>query len=137
MTKEPNESEGDYALRVAVAGNNELYGKGSLLAEEANNGALGRIALQEALGQLRRTPDRLHDFEHMRFADDLDERTRDRLISHTREDVATALAHAASAFRAARKAKEIAQRTRWLIWFLIVLVTVLVIQGFLILAAVT
>lgn len=122
--------EGDKAYQVAVALNNEIHGKGSLEAEIANNNALGNVALKDDLGTYG-------GIEALRFADDLDEQTRDRLISHTRQDVASAFAHALSAFKAAHEAKEIAKRTRRLSRWILFLVVILVLQGFLILGAVT
>jgi hypothetical protein len=122
--------EGDKAYRAAVAINNELHGQASLAAEIANNNALGNVTLKDDLGTYG-------GIETLRFADDLDERTRDRLISHTREDVASTFAHAVSAFKAAHEAKEIAKGTRRLSRWVLFLVIVLVLQGFLILSAVT
>lgn len=121
--------EGDRAYRTFVAINNELHGPASLAAEIANNNALGNVTLKDDLGTYVGA-------EALRFADDLDERTRDRLISHTRQDVASTFAHALSAFKAAHEAKEIAKRTRRLSRWILFLVIVLVLQGFLILGAV-
>lgn len=122
--------EGDKAYQTAVALHNELHGKGSLAAEIANNNALGNVTLKDDLGTYG-------GIETLRLADDLDEQTRDRLISHTRQDVASTFAHALSAFKAAHEAKEIAKRTRRLSRWILFLVIVLVLQGFLILGAVT
>lgn len=122
--------EGDKAYQAAVALHNELHGKGSLAAEIANNNALGNVTLKDDLGTYG-------EIETLRLADDLDEQTRDRLISHTRQDVASTFAHALSAFKAAHEAKEIAKRTRRLSRWILFLVIVLVLQGFLILGAVT
>lgn len=122
--------EGDRAYQAAVALHNELHGKGSLAAEIANNNALGNVTLKDDLGTYG-------GIETLRLADDLDEQTRDRLISHTRQDVASTFAHALSAFKAAHEAKEIAKRTRRLSRWILFLVIVLVLQGFLILGAVT
>jgi hypothetical protein len=122
--------EGDKAYQMAVALHNEVHGKGSLAAEIANNNALGNVMLKDDLGTYG-------GIETLRFADDLDEQTRDRLISHTRQDVASTFAHALSAFKAAHEAKEIAKRTRRLSRWILFLVIVLVLQGFLILGAVT
>jgi len=122
--------EGDKAYEVAVALHNEVHGKGSLAAEIANNNALGDVTLKDDLGTYG-------GIETLRLADDLDEQTRDRLISHTRQDVASTFAHALSAFKAAHEAKEIAKRTRRLSRWILFLVIVLVLQGFLILGAVT
>lgn len=122
--------EGDKAYQAAVALHNELHGKGSLAAEIANNNALGNVTLKDDLGTYG-------GIETLRLADDLDEQTRDRLISHTRQDVASTFAHALSAFKAAHEAKEIATRTRRLSRWILFLVIVLVLQGFLILGAVT
>lgn len=121
--------EGDKAYRAAVTINNELHGHASLAAEIANNNALGNVTLKDDLGTYER-------METLRLADDLDEQTRDRLISHTRQDVASTFAHALSAFKAAHEAKEIAKRTRRLSWWILFLVVILVLQGFLILGAV-
>lgn len=120
---------GDKAYQVAVALHNEVHGKGSLAAEIANNNALGNVTLKDDLGTYG-------GMETLRLADDLDEKTRDRLISHTREDVASTFAHALSAFKAAHEAKEIAKRTRRLSRWILFLVIVLILQGFLILGAV-
>ena len=122
--------EGDKAYQAAVALHNEVHGKGSLAAEIANNNALGNVTLKDDLGTYG-------GIETLRLADDLDEQTRDRLISHTRQDVASTFAHALSAFKAAHEAKEIAKRTRRLSRWILFLVIVLVLQGFLILGAVT
>jgi hypothetical protein len=122
--------KGDKAYQAAVALHNELHGKGSLAAEIANNNALGNVTLKDDLGTYG-------GIETLRLADDLDEQTRDRLISHTRQDVASTFAHALSAFKAAHEAKEIAKRTRRLSRWILFLVIVLVLQGFLILGAVT
>ena len=122
--------EGDKAYEAAVAFHNELHGKGTLAAEIAKNNALGNVMLKDDLGIYG-------GIETLRLADDLDEQTRDRLISHTREDVASTFAHALSAFKAAHEAKEIAKRTRRLSWWILFLVVILVLQGFLILGAVT
>ena len=122
--------EGDEAYRVAVAIHNEMHGKGSLAAQIANNNALGDVTLKDDLGTYG-------GIEALRFADDLDEQTRDRLISHTRQDAASTFAHALSAFKAAHEAKEIAKRTRRLSWWILFIVVILVLQGFLILGAVT
>lgn len=122
--------EGDKAYEVAVALHNEVHGKGTLAAEIANNNALGNVTLKDDIGTYG-------GIETLRLADDLDEQTRDRLISHTRQDVASTFAHALSAFKAAHEAKEIAKRTRRLSWWTLFLVVILVLQGFLILGAVT
>jgi hypothetical protein len=122
--------EGDKAYQVAVTLHNEVHGKGSLAAEIANNNALGNVTLKDDLGTYG-------GIATLRLADDLDEQTRDRLISHTRQDVAATFAHAVSAFKAAHEAKEIAKRTRRLSRWILFLVIVLVLQGFLILGAVT
>lgn len=122
--------EGDKAYRVAVALHNEVLGQGSLAAEIANNNALGNVTLKDDLGTYE-------GIANLRLADDLDERTRDRLISHTRQDVASTFAHALSAFKVAHEAKEIAKRTRRLSRWILFLVIVLVLQGFLILGAIT
>jgi hypothetical protein len=122
--------EGDNVYQRAVNRNNVLFGKGSLEAEIANNNALGNVTLKDDLGTYG-------GIETLRLADDLDEQTRDRLISHTRQDVASTFAHALSAFKAAHEAKEIAKRTRRLSRWILFLVIVLVLQGFLILGAVT
>ncbi|KID12276.1 hypothetical protein P279_29440, partial [Rhodobacteraceae bacterium PD-2] len=82
--------EGDKAYQIAVALRNEVHGKGSLAAEIANNNALGNGTLKDDLGTYG-------GIEALRLADDLDEQTRDRLISHTRQDVASTFAHALSA----------------------------------------
>lgn len=123
-------NEGDQAYRGSVILHNELYGKGSLAAEIANNNALGNVTLKDDLGTYG-------EIATLRLADDLDEQTRDRLISHTREDAASTFAHALSAFKAAHEAKEIAKRTRRLSWLILFFVIVLVLQCFLILEAVT
>jgi hypothetical protein len=122
--------KGDNAYQIAVALHNEVHGKGSLAAEIANNNALGNVMLKDDLGTYG-------GIEALRLADDLDEQTRDRLISHTRQDVASTFAHALSALKAAHEAKEIAKRTRRLAKWILFLVIVLVLQGFLILGAVT
>lgn len=122
--------EGDKAYEGAVALHNEVHGKGTLAAEIANNNALGNVTLKDDLGTYGGR-------ETLRLADDLDEQTRDRLISHTRQDVASTFAHALSAFKAAHEAKEIAKRTRRLSRWILFLVVILVLQGFLILGAVT
>lgn len=122
--------KGDNAYQVAIALHNKVHGKGSLAAEIANNNDLGNVTLKDELGTYG-------GLENLRLADDLDEQTRDRLISHTRQDVASTFAHALSAFKAAHEAKEIAKRTRRLSRWIIFLVIVLVLQGFLILGAVT
>lgn len=122
--------EGDKAYEVAVALHNEVHGKGTLAAEIANNNVLGNVTLKDDLGTYG-------GIETLRLADDLDEQTRDRLISHTRQDVASTFAHALSAFKAAHEAKEIAKRTRRLSWWILFLVVILVLQGFLVLGAVT
>lgn len=121
--------EGDRAYELAVKANNQVYGEGSLDADIANNNALGRITLRDDLGTYG-------GIAALRLDDDLDEQTRDRLISHTRQDVASTFAHAVSAFTAAHEAKEIAKRTRRLARWILFLVVVLVLQGFLILTAV-
>ena len=122
--------EGDKAYHGAVKANELIYGKGSLAGEIANNNALGRITLKDDLGTYG-------ELATMRFADDLDEQTRDRSISYTREDVSSTFAHALSAFKAAHEAKEIAKRTRRVSWLILFFVIVLVFQGFLILRAIT
>lgn len=122
--------EGDKAYQSAVIFNNVMHGKGLLAAEIANNNALGNVTLKDDLGTYG-------GIETLRLADDLDEQTRDRLISHTRQDVASTFAHALSAFKAAHEAKEIAKRTRRLSRWILFLAIVLVLQGFLILGAVT
>ena len=122
--------KGDRAYQVAAALHNGVHGKGSLAAEIANNNALGNVMLKDDLGTYG-------GIETLRLADDLDEQTRDRLISHTRQDVASTFAHALSAFKAAHEAKEIAKHTRRLSRWILFLVIVLVLQGFLILGAVT
>ncbi len=109
--------DGQSAYSAAVELNKAAYGKDVLGAEIANNNFLGNNMLKEDLG-IYRQPSSLMS------ADDLDDRTRDRLISYTRQDVASALGHAQSAFRAAYAAKEDARRTkrlaRWLIFFAII-----------------
>lgn len=122
--------EGDETYQVGVAFNNKAYGEGSLAAEIANNNLLGNVTLKDDLGTYG-------GISTLRFADDLDERTRDRLISHTRQDVASAFAHALSAFKAAHEAKEIAKSTRRITLLVLVVMLVLVFQGFVILRAVT
>lgn len=121
--------EGDKAYSTVVALNNQFLGKGSLEAEIANNNALGNITLKDDLGTYG-------EIGNLVFAHALDEQTRDLLISHTREDVASTFAHALSAFKAAHEAKEIAKRTRRLSRWILFVVIILALQGFLILGAV-
>lgn len=122
--------EGDKAYRAVVAANNALHGQGSLAAVVANNNALGHITLKDDLGIYE-------GIENVMIDGHLDGPTRDLLISHTRQDVTSAFAHALSAFKAAHEAKEIAKRTRRLSWWIFFLAIVLVLQGCLILRAVT
>ncbi len=125
-----SDNKGDEAYRSHVAANNALYGSGSLEAQIANNNALGNVTLKDDLGTYG-------EIETLRFADDLDEQTRDRLISHTRQDVASTFAHALSAFKTAHEAREIAKRTRRLSRWILFLMIFAVLQGFVILVAVT
>jgi hypothetical protein len=105
---------GQAAYNAVVKLNKELYGKDALGLALANNNFLGNNILKEDLGVYKEP-------SSLMFGDDLDERTRDRLISNTRQDVASTFAHAQSAFQAAYAAKEDARRTkhlaRWLILF--------------------
>ena len=112
-----SDEDGQAAYNAGVKLNKAVHGKDALGLEVANNYLLGNNMLKEDLG-LYQQPSSLMS------ADDLDDRTRDRLISHTRQDVAAALAHAQSAFKAAYAAKEDARRTRrlarWLMFFAVV-----------------
>ncbi|WP_323786413.1 hypothetical protein [Thalassovita sp.] len=118
----------DKAYRMTVSINNEIYGKNTLAAEIANNNALGNNILKDDLGTYEET-------NIPRLANDLDWQTRDQLISHTRQDVASTFAHALSAFKAAHEAREIAGKTRRLARWILFLMIILVVQGFLILSA--
>lgn len=113
--------EGDKAYHGAVLANELIHGKGSLEAQIANNNALGNITLKDDLGTYG-------GIETLVVADHLDDRTRDRLISHTRQDVASAFAHALSAFKAAHEAKRIASATRLLVWLVLILVLIVMVQ---------
>lgn len=112
-----NDENGQAAYDVGVAANKLVFGKDMLGLEVANNNLLGSNVLKTDLGLFNQP-------SSLMFADDLDDRTRDRLISHTREDVAAAYAHAKSAFQAAYAAKEDARRIRrlvkWLVFFAII-----------------
>ena len=124
MNDEQKELDGgDQAYRIHVMANNEVYGKGSLAAELANNNALGRIALQEELGVF-------NGIESLKYADDLDQPTRDKLISHTREDAAAAYAHARSALITAHETMKLVRRNNRLLISMLVLLIVLVVQCF-------
>lgn len=112
---------GDRIYAATVGANGEIHGKGTFAAEVANNNALGNITLKDDLGTYG-------GIETLVSADHLDDRTRDRLISHTRQDVASTFAHALSAFRAAHEAKRIASTTRMLVWLVLILVLVVLVQ---------
>lgn len=116
--------------RLTASLNNEAYGKNTFAADVANNEALGNNVLKEELGVYE-------DGGVPLLADDLDQRTRDRLISHTRQDVASTFAHAKSAFKAAHEAREISLSTRRLARLSLFLLIVLVLQGFIMLSAST
>jgi hypothetical protein len=69
------------AYRAVSILHEELYGKGTFAAQAENNNALGRHSLQRDLGLF-------NEPSSLMFGDSLDNTTRDRLISNTRQDVA-------------------------------------------------
>jgi len=121
---------GQAAYNVAVNLNKATYGNDALGLEIANNDALGNNMLKEDLG-IYKNPSSLM------FGDDLDKKTRDQLISNTRQDVAAAFAHAKSAFRSAYASKEDARRTKNLAKWLILFAIFQTLLSFLIFLAVT
>ena len=92
------------AYRAASILHEELYGKGTFAAQAENNNALGRHSLQRDLGLF-------NEPSSLMFGDSLDNTTRDRLISNTRQDVAVIYNHARDAFEAAFQARAIARKT--------------------------
>jgi len=110
--EEKAEEAAQKAYLVAVNFNNELYGKDKLGAEKANNNALGNNMLKTDLGLF-------NEPSSLMFGDSLDNRTRDRLISNSRQDIAAACGHAESAFEAAYQARAIARRTALLAWVIL------------------
>ena len=95
--KDPETSAND-AYRGACFAIDELYGKGTFAAQAARNSALGKNMLRTDLG----------DFGHFTYDQASAHR---RLAENTRQDVATALAHAQSAFRNAWSARMFARST--------------------------
>lgn len=118
------------ALRQVLAFNKTIYRPGIDL-EVANNYTIGRIVLKEDLDPEVQEPAGSLSDEELRW------RTRDRLIRNTRQDTASALAHALSAFRAAQEAKEHAIRLKRLVMCVLALTVIVVAQGVLILDSLT
>ena len=95
-----SEEKGQAAYNLAASINDTIHGKGTFEAEAHNNDSLGRNILKTDLG----------DFgPETNYA--LDEETRDRLIAHSRQDIAAAHGHARAAFKAAYGARVLARRT--------------------------
>ena len=79
-------------------------------AEDHINVALGRNILREELGYFGPWDGAVYN---------LDDETRDRLIAHSRQDIATTYAMAQSAFREAHEAMRVSVRAVWLLWLLL------------------
>ena len=79
----------------------------TLATGTSDNIAFGRVTRKDDFG--------INDgMENLKSAYDQDEQTRDRLISHMCDYVASACAPALSAFKAEHEAKEIAKSNRYL-----------------------
>ncbi len=100
MTEQQEEAEkkANDAYRIACASINTIHGSATFEAQVERNNALGRNMLRTDLG----------DFGHYCYDEASAHR---RLAENTRQDVATALAHAKSGFRYARGAHVFARAT--------------------------
>jgi hypothetical protein len=87
----------------------ELGGRG-YLAEDGTNIALGQNILREEIGYFGPWKGARYSF---------DEETRDRLLAHGRQDVASAFAMARSAFKEAHWARRVAARAVVLLWVML------------------
>ena len=96
------DAEKDFATRKrAFEELDKATGGDGYSAEVQGNNSLGQNILREEIGYFG-------PYEGPRY--DLDERTRNLLIAHTRQDVASAYACASSAFREAHRARKSAER---------------------------
>lgn len=115
-----DEGEAARAYNADVAAVNALHGAGTFSAEASSNDILGRRMLQEELGY--------HGTKGLAVYK-LDDITRDRLIAHSRQDVAAAFGHAKSAFKSAKNAEKAAKRSQVLLWVVIGLLAYVVLFG--------
>lgn len=107
-----------YSADVAVA--NSLHGAGTYDAEASSNDILGKRMLREELGD--------HGSRGLPVYH-LDDETRDRLIAHSRQDVAAAFGHAKSAFKSAKAAEKAAKLSNVLLWVVVGLLAYVVVLG--------
>ena len=115
-----DEAEAQRAYDRDVAGSTALYRGGTFAAEASTNDLLGKRMLQEELGY--------HGTKGL-VVYKLDDIKRDRLIAHSRQDVAAAFGHAKSAFRSAKNAEKAAKRSQVLLWVVIGLLAYVVLFG--------
>lgn len=95
-------AEQDYNLKVRIIDSVEdAIGGEHWTRDEQKNVALGQNILREEIGFFGPCEGASYSF---------DERTRDRLLAHTRQDVAAAFAMARSAFRHAHAARKMLRR---------------------------
>lgn len=103
------------AYQAAVQAAEALHGKGTLASESAQNDALGANVLHEELGYYG--PPDSPTYE-------LDDETRNRLLAHARQDIAAIYGYTKSAFQTAKAAELSANRTRRLVWILLLLTVI-------------
>lgn len=103
----------DYAANVTAA--ESLHGTKTFEAEALANEMLGKQMLLEDLGHygVGRIP---------KYGLDTD--TRDRLIAHTRQDVAAAFGYAKSAFKTAKETEKVSKRTSRALWIVAILMII-------------
>ena len=99
---------------------NSLHGAGTFAAEASTNDLLGKQMLHEELGY--------HGTKGLVIYK-LDDIKRDRLIAHSRQDVAAAFGHAKSAFKSAKNAEKAAKRSQALLWIVIGLLAYVIAFG--------
>ena len=96
------EAEKDFQQRTRIHQSvDQAVGGNGWIAEDRNNTSLGQNILREEIGYFG-------TWDGARY--NLDQETRDRLLAHIRQDVASSFAMARSAFREAHQARRVAVR---------------------------
>lgn len=117
---EHDADEARRAIRTDISVAYSIHGAGTFAAEAESNEAIGRHTLRDELGDYGEKGLPVYN---------LDDRKRDRLIAHGRQDAAAAFGHARSAFKSAKEAEKATKRSTILLCVVVGLLAYLVFIG--------
>lgn len=103
--------------KLSLINPNRNSGLSDFIIEAERNELIGSHALRDDIGDFGKKGLPLYR---------IDDDTRDRILAHVREDLATTLGHAKSAFRTAKEAANAAKDSRLMLWVVIALLAYLV-----------